>query len=462
MTEKIYVVTDLGPGDGGKGGVVHAVCKMTDAHTIIKEGGANGSHGVRTAAGESFAFSQWGCGTFEGVRTHISPRMVISPEGLLNESDALRFGHGIHNAFDLLTVDQRALCATQYHGIVSRLKELARGSNPRGTVGTGVGEAVRYAERSRYLAIRAIDLRNPGLAEKLQAIREEASLELATIGRDGLTPADAALAEEERAKLSSSEFFDFCVEQMHKVSEELRIVSPQFFTKRILARDGVAIVEKSHGVLTDKVYGFHPHTSALRTLTVFTKEMLREEGFSGKIVNIGVTRAYAIRHGAGPLPTDDPGMYETLLPGSHKQDNRYQGRVRVGPLDLTLLRYAIDVCGGSTAFDGLAVTWFDQIQANGVWPVCHRYRDMGNKNFFAPDGVIKVFRGQASEEQTSYQELLGRELRTCLPEVTEYKIPIEGDRDELYSECDAVLKTELGVPVRMVSFGPTERDKMFK
>lgn len=462
MTDRIYVITDLGPGDGGKGGVVHSLCKMTGAHTVIKVGGAQGSHGVHTATGESFAFSQWGCGTLEGVRTHISPLMVISPEGLLNESDALRYKCGVHNPFDLLTLDERALCATPFHGIVSRLKELALGSNPRGTVGTGVGEAVRYAQRSKYLAIRASDLMKPRLKDKFYTIREEAWRELATIGRSGLTPEDAELAEVEREKLVSREFFEFCVERAVEVSRRLRIVGPKFFAEEILARDGAAIIEKSHGVLTDSVYGFYPHTSALRTLPVFASEMLRAEGFGGRIVNIGVTRGYAIRHGAGPLPTDDPGMYEKLLPGSHKQDNRYQGRVRVGPLDSVLLRYAIDVCGGPSAFDGLAITWFDQIQTNGVWRICHRYQNAENKNFFTPRGAIKVFSGHDSAEQTSYQELLGRQLKNCIPEVTDYKTPVGGNREELYSQCDSVLKVELGVPVRMISFGPTERDKMFK
>src|SRR5215471_21595904 len=98
MTHKVYVVTDLGPGDGGKGGVVHAICNMMQPHIVIKRGGAQGSHGVRTSKGEKFNFSQWGCGTLEGIPTFLSAQMVISPEGLLNEAAALRYEHGIHNA----------------------------------------------------------------------------------------------------------------------------------------------------------------------------------------------------------------------------------------------------------------------------------------------------------------------------------------------------------------------------
>ena len=131
MTDKVYVVTDLGVGDGGKGGVVHKVAAMQRAHTVIKRGGAQGSHGVRTSGGETFAFSQWGCATLGGTPTHLTAQMVVSPEGLLNEADALRYGHGIYSPFDLLTVDEEALCATPYDGIASRTKELVLGENPR-------------------------------------------------------------------------------------------------------------------------------------------------------------------------------------------------------------------------------------------------------------------------------------------------------------------------------------------
>lgn len=146
MTDKIIIVTDEGPGDGGKGGVVHKIATMMNAHTVIKVGGTQGSHGVKTSDGFSYAFSLWGCGTFEEIRTHISSRMIVSPVVLMNEADAIRYGgFGIYDPFSLLTIDKEALCSTPYHGIASRLKELALRDNPRGTIGTGAGEAYRYA-----------------------------------------------------------------------------------------------------------------------------------------------------------------------------------------------------------------------------------------------------------------------------------------------------------------------------
>ncbi len=461
MTKKVYLVTDLGPGDGGKGGVVHKVSKLMRAHTIIKVGGAQGSHGVRTSTGEHFAFSQWGCGTFEGVRSYLSPRMVVSPEGLLNEADVLRYRWGIYNPFDLLIVDQRALCATAYHGIASRLKEMARKDNPRGTIGTGVGEAYRAAQRFPDLAIYARDLKRADLRDRLAVVRQQQQQELAPIIAAEFLLYDQDAVAKEVSCLFDDDFLDFVVRRFQEVSQRATIVDQDYLGREILSRDGVVVVESSHGVLTDHYAGFHPHTSAIRTLPCFTEVMLREAGYNGPIINLGVTRAYQIRHGAGPLPTADPALSENLLPGSHKQDNRYQGQVRVGPLDLVLLRYALAACGGPTSFDGLAITWFDQIQANGVWRFCDRYQGSDDPTYFTPSGELRVRFG-ADEEQLSFQENLGRQLGSCRPEITTQDIPTSMGRDDLYDLCANTLKEKLGVPVRMVSFGPTERDKVCK
>lgn len=461
MTKKIYTVTDLGPGDGGKGGVVHKISTMLRAHTIVKVGGAQGRHGVCASRGGSFAFSQWGCGTFEGIRTHISPRMIISPEGLLNEGDVLRYEHGVHDSFDLLTIDEAALCATPYHGIASRLKELARGANPRGTIGTGAGEAYRHLQRFPQLAIQACDLSRTDIRDQLAAVREKVRFDIAKIYKGEYLPADRPEAERENNLLYDDGFLDYCANRFREAARRLKIVDHDYFRREILSRDGVIVIESSHGILTDHYHGFHPHTSALRTLPRFTHAMLGETGYEGQVVNIGVTRAYSIRHGVGPMPTDDPAMLENLLPGSHKPPDRYQGQVRVGPLDLNLLRYSIEVCGGPDAFDGLAITWFDQIQLNGRWYICNSYRDAGDPKYFSPSGDILVRHGEDAD-QLKHQEELGKRLRLCQPEITATELPPAAGRDEIFLFCAGVLKEKVRVPVRMVSFGPTELDKICK
>ncbi|MCK5475054.1 MAG: adenylosuccinate synthetase [Candidatus Pacebacteria bacterium] len=462
--KKIYIVTDLGPGDGGKGGVVHKIATMMNAHTVIKVGGSQGSHGVKTSEGFNYAFSYWGCGTFEGIRTHISSRMIVHPIGLLNEAELIRYGgFGIYNLFDLLTIDEEALCATPYHGIVSRLKEMARGDDPRGTIGTGVGESYRYSQQYPDLAIQVRDLLRPNLRDQLIAVREQIQRDLSPIIEGEFFPEDRKIMEKEVYLLYDDGYLDFILKQFQKAGQKAKTVDHDYLGKKILSKNGVAVVESSHGVLTDHYHGFYPHTSAIRTLPCFTQTMLKEAGFDGQIVNIGVFRAYAIRHGAGPMPTADPTMAENLLPGSHKEENRWQGKIRVGPIDLVLLRYAINVCGGPSAFDGLAVTWFDQIERNGQWKICKQYnnKDTDNRTYFTSSGEIKVRQG-IDDEQSEYQRNLGRRLLSCRPEITTLKIPSDAKQEELYSFCADVSGKELGIPVRMVSLGPTERDKICK
>lgn len=449
----VIVVFDLGPGDGGKGGVVHKLATHHRAHTVIKVGGAQGSHGVNTGT-QTFAFSQWGCGTFEGIKTHLTPQIIISPEGLLNEADALQ-SVGITNAFDLLTCDERAICATPYHGIISRLQELSRGNNPRGTIGTGVGEAYRNSVTHPELIIRASDLKS-NLAKKFSAIRDYCLEKLRHITTDKLLPQDRELATEDINLLQDPGFLDHNISRFMQAGRHLTIVDPGYLKRTIFDHGHTAIIESSHGILTDNDYGFWPHVSAIRTLPSFTHKMLIDAGCTENITTIGVHRAYTIRHGAGPIPTADPTMNEALLPGSCKGENRWQGKIRVGPLDLVLLRYALEVCGPTT--DALAITWFDQISLNKEWKICERYAGITNE-FFHSSNRIRVFDGEQSQLM-EYQQRLCHKLLEVTPEISLIAVP--NSIKEQYTVCNHVLYEKLGIPVSLVSFGPTARDKRMK
>ena len=460
MQEKqLFTITDLGGGDGGKGGVVHKVCTEKQAHTVIKVGGAQGSHGVRTSFGQSHNFSQFGCGTFEGTRTHMSEIMLVEPYLLLEEAQRLKFEWGIHNIFDYLTIDQTALCITPYHTIASRLREMSRTHNPKGTVGIGAGEAILDAESHPLTAIFAKDLGQPHLRKKIETIREQKIADLLPlITANHFLPEDIVCAKSNIELLYENDFVDRILERFNTLATSAKIVPSEYLKKHILSRPGTVVVEASHGILTDRYHGFHPHTTKVRTLPQETLRMLEQANYDGEIFKLGVTRGYQIRHGAGPMVTESPELTDTLLPGSHKDENRWQGKVRVGPLDLIALRYAIEVCGGPSFFDGLAISWFDQIQTVGKWDVCTAYRNIDDPLYFSTDGSIKVRRG-SGDQQLAYQQKLGERLSQCTPEV--YSYDVQGkSQEELIELCSQTLLEKLGVPVRMISFGPTEKDKV--
>lgn len=461
--KQLFTVTDLGGGDGGKGGIVHRISSLKKAHTILKVGGAQGSHGVKTKAGQYFNFSQFGCGTFEGTKTHLSELMVIEPYRLLQEGEELKYSWGISNVFDYLTIDANALCVTPFHTIASRLRELSRKENQKGSVGIGAGEAVIDSEKYPELTIRARELNNPKLVDKLRLIQAQKINDLNEVVQKipDFWEEDKALSAELVSLLTDPEFTERILERFRTLGSLVKIVDNDYLRRNILQRDGVIVVESSHGILTDRYYGFHPYTTRLRTLPEATLSLLRDCGYDGDIFKFGVTRAYQIRHGAGPMVTDSPAWLEKILPNSSKENNRWQGKVRIGPLDFVALRYAIEVCGGPQSFDGLALTWFDQIQALGKWQICKSYQRANDENYFLSPRQIKVHhlvRGLEGE-QITHQEELAKQLFQCQPDVQSFDVT-QKTKAELIALNTETFKQELNIPARIISFGPTEDDKV--
>ncbi len=435
--DKVYVITDFGPGDGGKGGIVYALsCAQDDeVNLIIKRGGAQGSHGVRTSYKESFNFSQWGCGTLEGIPTFCSEQMIISPVGLHKESEALK-RLGIADPFMLIKIDPNCICATPFHKISSQLEELLLGENPRGTIGTGVGRACRmFNEQGEQMTLRASELQDSAIIKrKLQRQCEYYRAKYQNVSEDLFLPEDVELAGENLGLLMDDGYLQYCLELFVMIGKKLSFMD----LHEALAQSGTAIVECSHGVLTDANVGLKPHVSAIRTLPKFTNEMLRSAGYGGRIINFAVHRAYEIRHGAGPIPTYDAKFTESMLPGSHKDTNRWQGMVRAGALDLNLFNYALECCK-ETPMDGLCLTWFDQIiKNNHIWPICVAYKNSTSAN----------------EDYADY-------LKTkAEPEIKNHLIKDGLNDVDLFAFVADVLQKYTNLPLMMLSIGPTELDKI--
>ncbi len=442
MIEKVYLVTDLGPGDGGKGGIVHKLASTFHASVVLKFGGGQGSHGVVSDGGEEFAFSHWGCGTLEAIPTVITPNFTVIPHAILNEGTALK-RLGINNPYALLSIDPRALCATPFHQIASQLHELSRKDRPRGTVGTGAGEAYRLKQKfGERMSLKMGDLSNPDLVrQKLVDIIEHYKRELGGLAesRDFLAE-DYEMADHLLSLLENPEYLEWTLEQYHELmATSLRLMR---LDESLHDHNGIAVAECSHGVLTDAECGFVPHVSAIRTLPKFAIEALSKAGFTGKVVRLGIMRAYAIRHGAGPLPTADEELRKRLLPHSHKDTNRWQGEVRVGALDFNLLRYAIEACGGALSFDGLCVTCFDQVLADGVWQFCDCYDTDADKTCPVCSNLPKCVTA-----------------KKITPRIATINCK-QYSQHELIEKCREVFYQKLGVPVRLISLGPSDQDKI--
>jgi adenylosuccinate synthase len=350
VTATATIVVDLGFGDAGKGSIVDAVVRRRQAGGVVRfNGGCQAAHNVvddqrvNPAGGPvQHVFSQFGAGTFAGAVTHLSRFMMVEPMSLFNEAEHLTEQCGIGYPLSLLTVDPRALVTTPLHKLANQAKERARGVAGHGSCGRGIGETVEHMLQRPLEALRVRDLwHDETTLHKLAAIDEYyAGLEL------GLGWLDAFEAARRRFVSEVTLAYDRAVLTAWRADMEH------------------IVFEGAQGVLIDETYGFAPYYTWSNCTFDNAMTLLAEAGFPrDDISRMGVTRAYMVRHGAGPLPTEDAKLTH-ILSDRWNVTNDWQGAFRVGYFDLPLVRYAIDSCRRSRdirGVDELAITCLDRL-----------------------------------------------------------------------------------------------------
>jgi adenylosuccinate synthase len=201
---------------------------------------------------------------------------------------------------------------------------------------------------------------------------------------------------------------------------------------------GAVVFEGAQGVLLDEWRGFHPYTTWSTCTPDNALGLLAEHGYHDPSTVFGVLRSYTSRHGAGPMPTEDPGFLQRC-PEAHNTTHPWQGAFRAGPLDLVLTRYAL---AASKHVHALAVTHLDRLVANAPWPTCARYQDTDA----LPLGPFM---------DLHHQERLTNVLLAARPVLTE----------TTYGHPEAfldALEGSLGRPVALGSSGPRWDQKVLR
>ena len=363
---RAFVVVDLGFGDSGKGLLTDFLVRRTGAKLVVRyNGGAQAGHNVVTDDGRHHTFAQFGAGTFvPSVRTFLSHEVVVHPTGLLAEAAALE-QKGVADALSRIAVSERARIITPYHQATNRLRELERGESRHGSCGVGVGETVCDAAEWPDDAVYAADLRDvTRLRHKLARIRARKHAEMSALW--GGAPA-AAQVERELQIFVRDEIANLWIERARTLAT-LGIIAPDATLSRWAEASDSIVCEGAQGVLLDEAYGFHPHTTWSRCTAEPAIELL--DGSHAEIIRVGVLRSHAMRHGAGPLPTETEELRAHVL--DHNRENDWQGPVRYGWFDAVLVRYALAVIRN---VDLLAITHLDLLRELRTWKWCAAYRD---------------------------------------------------------------------------------------
>lgn len=446
------LVADLGYGDAGKGSIVDALTRKTNAHCVIRyNGGAQAAHNVITPDGKHHTFAQFGSSTFvPGTRTHLSRFMMVHPLAMLAEERHLQ-SLGVCDAFNRTSVDRQALITTPFHQSANRLKEMARGDGRHGSCGMGIGETMSdwLTYGSSVLFAGDLDSREK-LIKKLNFFREMKMEQLKGIPAQ-IPRTDAA--HQELKVFSDPKVIPALVDIYSHFATLVRLVEPDYLAG-ILNQPGTTIFEGAQGVLLDEWWGFYPYNS-WSTLTFANADaLLHENNFNGRTFKLGLTRAYATRHGAGPFVTEDEQL-TAKVQDYHNENNPWQRQFRVGYLDFVALRYALKVTG---QVDGLAITNLDRLDEIPAWRYCDTYQLPENS---AKATELFDLRGRQVCDIKSLHEPTDLVKQEALTRTLMEMQPVYNDCERDKDAYLRLISEKLNLPIVMTSSGPTAIEKSY-
>ena len=365
---KAIITVGMGFGDEGKGSCVDFLVREFHADLVVRyNGGHQAAHHVVLPGGREHTFSQFGSGTLAGVRTYLGRNVIIEPMALEKEAEALT-KLGIYRPKDKLSINEDCLVTTAWHRFLNQAKELARGGDKDGSCGVGIGETRKYWLDYGDDSITAKDLVDySGLVKKLELVRQRMLLAVTEVHRE--------------AKRDDEDILDL-MKAMHNLRSAdvarrlVRGIEGVVITN-LMPRFDTAIFEGAQGILLDEYYGFYPHTTWSTTTSRHAFEEL--QGLDVDITTLGIIRAHASRHGAGPLPTE---LVNLAFDEKSNPYNPWQGRMRYGNFDLPLATYAKQVDGN---IDGFFMTHND----NQVKNICSGYMVRGSKYPHDTDGLAR-------------------------------------------------------------------------
>lgn len=454
-------VVDLGYGDAGKGHLTQKCVVQYGAHTVVRaNGGYQAGHNVYAPDGRHHTFAHVGAASFiPGVATHLSRHMLVSPMVLYAEAKTLQ-EKGVPDILSRITLSERAMVITPFHRAANRLREVARSlaQGRHGSCGFGIGEAMLGHLEAPERSVFVRDCQDKStLRSKLFRQQEFVRAQLQETIRF-LRDAGAANAEvqAEIGWITDTEWPHAIAAMTADEIMPLLDVVDDDWEAQLFRRPGAIVFEGSQGMLLDEWRGFHPYTTWSRCCNHNPYALLDEHGFDGARWTVGVTRAYATRHGAGPFVTEHAELTQ-LLPDSHNVMGDWQQNFRVGWLDLVALRYAVASCAHKV--DALAMTCLDRLAEVPVeWRFCNRYylegvsaRDV--QDLFIPDDLIG---GCAKDIRLGAHRDLAHQQR--LTNAMQKVRPFIGHTGKRGDELASFMAELAGVPLKFVSSGKTVND----
>ena len=409
-------------GDEGKGKIVDLLTEQADA-VVRFQGGHNAGHTL-VIGGEKTVLHLIPSGVLRaGVQCLIGNGVVLSPEALLKEIDALETS-GVP-VQDRLKISAACPLILPYHVALDQAREARRGENKIGTTGRGIGPC--YEDKAARRALRLGDLRDPKrFATTLEEVLDYHNHVLEHYyGVEKLAVSavlDEALANGERL-----------LPMMADVTSLLHEY------RQTQAR---LLFEGAQGSLLDIDHGTYPFVTSSNTTAGGTAT---GSGFGPLFLDyvLGITKAYTTRVGSGPFPTelfDETGL--RLAERGHEFGATTGRPRRCGWFDAVALRTAVNI----NSVSGLCLTKLDVLDGLEEISVCIGYTNEAGDTVANPIDAV------------DYDNL--RPVYETLPGWSESTVGLKS-LDALPDAARAYIKRVeelVGAPIDIISTGPDREE----
>lgn len=304
-------------GDEGKGRAVDWAVSCTgkaEWNLVVRySGGAQSGHTV-VRGDRRHVHHHFGSGSLHGAPTYLGPDFIANPMLFFREKEELEHAGGLT---DVISSGHTPI-TTWMDMLVNEMVEIERGAGAHGTVGLGIHET-RHRHTTFGEKLTPKDL---GSEERAREILEELRSDYypERLRELGIDPA----RHPERMEWFDSDLiYDRWVAEAVRYADALEIADPE----DISGSFEHFVFEGSQGLLLDEKSQFFPHVTHSRVGAAGLVDLAQRFGIEEFDFVHYCMRSYLTRHGAGPLPGEDP---EVSYHDDTNVPHPWQGTMRFG------------------------------------------------------------------------------------------------------------------------------------
>ncbi|MGV2871088.1 adenylosuccinate synthase [Colwellia sp. E150_009] len=424
---KNVVVLGTQWGDEGKGKIVDLLTDKAK-YVVRYQGGHNAGHTL-VIDGEKTVLHLIPSGVLrDNVKCLIGNGVVLCPKALMAEIEMLE-AKGVPVRERLLISDACPLILP-YHTALDAAREIARGANPIGTTGRGIGPA--YEDKVARRGLRVGDLFcAESFAVKLKEIMEYHNFALVNYYKAEPVSYEQVLAD----ALAVADIIKNMTADVSEILDQARKNSESI------------MFEGAQGTLLDIDHGTYPYVTSSNTTA---GGVATGCGVGPRHLDyiLGITKAYTTRVGSGPFPTElDDDIGHHLGTVGHEFGATTGRERRCGWFDAVAMHRAIQV----NSLTGFCLTKLDVLDGLSTLKICTGYKTESGEIITVPPTAAEGY----DKITPVYEELPGWNENTVGATSV----------NDLPANALAYIKRiedVTGVPVDIISTGPDRNETIIK